>query len=369
MLKVAFLISDEGYGHVVRQREIIRYLLKNVKNIKIKVFTSKKLFVLKETFGTRIEYADIYNNIHTRKNGDGSLNVKETKKIFYQWRLNSKQWMKKMKIILNDFDFFISDCVPEAFELASILKKKCFGISHFTWDWFFENIIKDKKNASVDQMKYYMSKATHLYFPPFTNENNLQRYNNNYTSVNFIVKKFRKEKKKTFKKKKKCLIMDNGNLTMNKLISKTVNYLPKIDNIIFTIRIDNLDSKTIKKILEAKNILPIRGLKKTHSEIVNSDFIIARGGFNTISECLTNQIPAIFFDEKNNPEIKDNLNSLKKLRLSTSMKFNDWGKHIQRRLKKYFLQEEKFIIYNLKKYKFNSNGANQVCKDILRRIK
>ena len=35
--------------------------------------------------------------------------------------------------------------------------------------------------------------------------------------------------------------MDNGNLTMNKLISKTVNYLPKIDNIIFTIRIDNLD--------------------------------------------------------------------------------------------------------------------------------
>ena len=51
------------------------------------------------------------------------------------------------------------------------------------------------------------------------------------------------------------------------------------------------------------------------------------------------------------------------------MKFNDWGKHIQRRLKKYFLQEEKFIIYNLKKYKFNTNGANQVCKDILRRIK
>ena len=96
-----------------------------------------------------------------------------------------------------------------------------------------------------------MSKATHLYFPPFTNENNLQRYNNNYTSVNFIVKKFRKEKK-DIQKKKKCLIMDNGNLTMNKLISKTVNYLPKIDNIIFTIRIDNLDSKTIKKILKQK---------------------------------------------------------------------------------------------------------------------
>ena len=47
-----------------------------------------------------------------------------------------------------------------------------------------------------------MSKATHLYFPPFTNENNLQRYNNNYTSVNFIVKKFRKRKKRHSKKKR-----------------------------------------------------------------------------------------------------------------------------------------------------------------------
>ena len=56
--------------------------------------------------------------------------------------------------------------------------------------------------------------------------------------------------------------MDNGNLTMNKLISKTVNYLPKIDNIIFTIRIDNLDPENNKKNFEAKNILPIRGLKK-----------------------------------------------------------------------------------------------------------
>ena len=42
MLKVAFLISDEGYI-IVRQREIIRYLLKNVKNITNKSFYIKKI--------------------------------------------------------------------------------------------------------------------------------------------------------------------------------------------------------------------------------------------------------------------------------------------------------------------------------------
>ena len=45
--------------------------------------------------------------------------------------------------------------------------------------------------------------------------------------------------------------MDNGNLTMNKLISKTVNYLPKIDNIIFTIELI-IRLKNNKKILKQK---------------------------------------------------------------------------------------------------------------------
>ena len=50
---------------------------------------------------------------------------------------------EKNENILNDF-VFISDCLPEAFELASILKK-CFGISHFTWDWFLKILLKIKK--------------------------------------------------------------------------------------------------------------------------------------------------------------------------------------------------------------------------------
>ena len=35
-------------------------------------------------------------------------------------------------------DFIISDFVPEAFELAKILKIKSYGVCHFTWDWLYE---------------------------------------------------------------------------------------------------------------------------------------------------------------------------------------------------------------------------------------
>ena len=55
-LKIAIFISDEGFGHVVRQRSIIIELLRNFKKIDITVITSKKILVLNEYFGERINY-------------------------------------------------------------------------------------------------------------------------------------------------------------------------------------------------------------------------------------------------------------------------------------------------------------------------
>ena len=37
-------ISDEGYGHTVRQRALIKCILKNLNNCKVEVITSKKFY-------------------------------------------------------------------------------------------------------------------------------------------------------------------------------------------------------------------------------------------------------------------------------------------------------------------------------------
>ena len=47
-LKCAVFISDEGFGHMVRQRAIISELIKKYPSIKITLFTSKNIFYLKE---------------------------------------------------------------------------------------------------------------------------------------------------------------------------------------------------------------------------------------------------------------------------------------------------------------------------------
>ena len=53
-MRVCVFISDEGFGHIVRQRAIISELLK--KKIDITVITSTKIVVLKKKFGNSIKY-------------------------------------------------------------------------------------------------------------------------------------------------------------------------------------------------------------------------------------------------------------------------------------------------------------------------
>ena len=46
-LECGIFISDEGFGHMVRQRAIIKELLKKYPSILITVFTSKNIFYFK----------------------------------------------------------------------------------------------------------------------------------------------------------------------------------------------------------------------------------------------------------------------------------------------------------------------------------
>ena len=66
-LNCGIFISEDGFGHMVRQRAIISELLKTYPNIEITVFNSKTLFYLKEKFENRINYVNIFNNLKTVK--------------------------------------------------------------------------------------------------------------------------------------------------------------------------------------------------------------------------------------------------------------------------------------------------------------
>ena len=104
--------------------------------------------------------------------------------------------------------------------------------------------------------------------------------------------------------------MDNGSNVMSKKIENIIPYLENIPNVFFYVSCNTISKNKIKLLNKNNNCKAVFGLKKVHEYMSTCDFLIARGGFNTISESINLKIPSLLSYEKNNPEVINNINSL-----------------------------------------------------------
>lgn len=164
--------------------------------------------------------------------------------------------------------------------------------------------------------------------------------------------------------------MDNGTRSLSSLINKTIPYLENINKVQFYVSIDNLKENYKNKIFISENIVPVSGLKNMHEKLSDADIVIARGGFNTISECLVLKKPALFFNEKNNPEVNENLKLVStNHKLAGLINVDDWGQNFGKRLYSFIKYDSKKIHKKLLYKNFKFNGANQVVNKISKLLK
>ena len=369
--KIAIFISDEGFGHSVRQKIIITEFLKYNSKIQFTIFNNKRLLFLKEYFGNKLNYNFYSNTLHTVKKKSGELDLEKTKKILVEWPKKSDLNIRKLlkdKDKLN-FDIIISDLVPEAFKLAKILKIPSYGVARFTWDWFFYNT-ELKKLKATQMIKESLQLSNKIYFPTFIKKKILSNDYLNFRETNLIFNKkiFKEGINQFFKSKNvyKCLIMDNGTKTNSNLIQKTVKYLKNIKNIDFYLAVDNFPDKLKRLVAEQKNLIPIQGLKNMHGLIEHVDFLVARGGFNTITELLIFKKPALLIDEKNNPEIRANLDQMHISGCCAIMKQSSFQSNFQKKINYFVNNQLKNIEYNLHSKIIKTNGASQIIQDIVK---
>ena len=65
--KIGVFISDEGFGHSVRQKTVINEFFKYNTNIKFTIFNNKRLLFLKEYFGNNLKYNSYPITLNTIK--------------------------------------------------------------------------------------------------------------------------------------------------------------------------------------------------------------------------------------------------------------------------------------------------------------
>ncbi len=357
-MKIAIFIADEGYGHAMRQKNIIHELIDHIPFVEITLYGKDKIDILIDEFGSKISYVDLYSYVITMKDSLGNLDNNGTKECFQNWYKKRELWIETtLKIIDPNTNLIISDSVPQVSQVAKQLGIRQINVQHFTWDWLYFSLYGDDeiyKTLKNDYMKW-----GEFIFPPLTPKENLNMYP--HKSIDLIVNRKlisstskKKESKKVYEQKI-ILLMNNGTQSLTSLISKILQNFPKNKDWMFMLRSEHLNKNDKNIALERDDVKIITGMSNTHLAISNADIVLARGGYNILSELIALNKKSLIIEEKNNPEIISNLNLAKKYKNLTISSHKNVFKELSK-----LINEKTKLNNNYSDYQLSCAGASQL---------
>lgn len=341
-MKIKIYISDEGYGHIVRQRAIIEELLKRGNQITIQ--TKRHIDVAKSFFKDKINYIEKFNNIVTVKSS-GSLDLKSTEELmqgyYYKFMPAVYNEMKELK----KFDCVISDLVPEAIAAAKLSNKPAFAVCHHTWDWFFKKTFgKDTKFGSLIEAS--LLEADAIFFPPFTPDETIEKYKDISVQVPFVTYPFQDIDFPLSAGKLNVLVPDSGTKVLADIIKRNRGNFKKLSKFNFVI---------------------VNDVNNIHNLIPKFDLVISRAGFNTISDCIAAGTTMLLINERDNPEVAHNILRLSELSLCGIMSVDDYAHDFIGVFKNFINNEYAEVKINAKKHIFKSDGAKRIAEEVMKR--
>jgi len=368
-------LSDEGFGPLIREKEIIKSLTTKDKNLTPVIQTERHFNDINWIIGKDIKKIKKNNLIEWSKNLDGSPNLKNIEKFFLNYQKNSKKFFKEETKNKN-LKFIISDFSPDAFNIAKKLNIPSYGVAHFSWDWFFSKLyFKNNHNTHIrNSVLSFWEKAIHnatkIFCPPFTPIEVLEKYEKKIIQTPFIVKKILKNNRyetdiiadmiRKIDRKYKVLIIDSGSKVLFYELKKILKETSKvIDDYQFFVpqAFAKLKSDNI-------SILPNNSIFSDYIPYI--DVVIGRAGFNTISECMYHKTPIILISENGNPETKENIFNLVVNNLGHY--YNIKEDKLHKFLPKYFSQTHSFYKEILLNKKFKFNGAEFIANNIIKSL-
>lgn len=352
-LRTKVYLSDEGFGHIVRQSAITEELQRLQPDLKLHVQTHKHLEMARKILPAE-KYLDVYNNISWHKTKMGEPDHEAIESHYKDYIQRSEKYLEIES--LDAYDFVLTDFVYEAFLAAKDRGIPAFGIAHFTWDWFFSKLYPPLIETSL--LKYFLNaskQASKLYFPPFSPNEIIRYYGSKAVEVPLIVR--RKEgQKKISDSRFKVLIIDSGSAVLKESMMKASKQLGVIDDVLFL------------SMLEGdlpENVVQIPKGELLADYIPEVDLVIGRAGFNTISECIAYRTPMLLLGEGFNPEMNENIIHIKKSGLGSFMSLEQFESDLPKFLSSFLKAEYPSLNKNMQEHEMATNGAEVIAIDIL----
>jgi uncharacterized protein (TIGR00661 family) len=358
-LRCKIYLSDEGFGHIVRQRAVVEELLIVRPQTEITVQTKTQIAAAGR-FIPGAQLIERFNNIQWDKQENGSPDLKKIRDRYQDYIRVSEDYIESEKDQFL-YDFTISDFVYEAFEIAKIKRKPSFGVAHFTWDWFFSKLYPPPVHTDV--INHFMKMASHatrLYFPPFTPEEIIHHYKGRAMEVPLILHHKIEHKASEQPDKFKVLIMDSGAGVLSHSIRKALKSARHLNDYLFFVS-DKFSGDQL-------NVVTIPSSDLMVDYVADMDLVIGRAGFNTISECVGLRTPMLLIGEAMNPEMNENILLLKKQHLGSFISIETFEKDLGKFLPSFLKHEYGHIKDMMRDHSIATNGAEVIVKDILEHL-
>ena len=325
--RVSVCIADEGFGHSVREIAVITNLLRLRPDVRVTIYGNSRLPLIKERLGSGVEYSYLENHIRTYKTESGGLDIDRTTR-YYESLVKEgalERWVTDARLRgVFEAEVIIGDSLPQLGIGKDCAKGAAMvNISHFTWDWFWQELVERNESETDLSKKFKEWYGMHDYFlqGPMTPTRNLELIERSKLKEVGLILQNKKVARGRIDTdtgigneggRIKCLLMDNGTNSMRRAFQDSIENLGELRGVDFYIGIDRLSEELTRKIVEAKNVIPVTGLREMHKLMMEVDVVMARGGYNTISEIVAYEIPAILFAEQGNPEIESNLEIMRR---------------------------------------------------------
>lgn len=285
MKRVAFYISNHGFGHAARSIPIVESLLEQDTDLYIEIKTGSNLIDFMRQalikYGLRI----VYHPMNTDrglilKPGtmeiDKEVLLPEIKKFISLWDIlieQEKEWLTANKI-----DLVVSDIVPWIFKSARLAEVKSIFISNFTWVEIYKELFVEKVN---DEYLHCYQEADLALLYPLTGD--IKKYFKVTQDVGLSCRSFNDESVQQ--------INENYDLPIVYVsVGRSVELHDEID--VGGLPYQFIYTEGIKLIGRNTESLPVN-IGNTQDYIKAADYIITKAGWGTVAEALCAQKPML----------------------------------------------------------------------------
>jgi len=163
LLRVLISVSNHGWGHAARQRELVRLLSSSVQGLEIHVASGAPPW-----FWHGSPLAGLHpptsSPLPVDAGGDVDLGLTETALLSFTNGMRNSLELERVRIHLLSPDLLLSDVDPLPVLACSDLGIPAFVLGNFTWDWIHANLFPGR-SSECSRISEAYSRATYLRLP------------------------------------------------------------------------------------------------------------------------------------------------------------------------------------------------------------